>query len=146
MKTLLLNVLSLLLLPPGLAFAQINNGGGGSGGSSPTQPAFLVTGSPYNAKCDGSTDDTTALQSAITAASTAHGTVIFPQGTCKITSALTVAAGTLTLGLQGQINNSSIIMQATAGADYLDVNGTGGKTYNFQSKSNFLLTTLDASG
>jgi hypothetical protein len=118
--------------PPALALS------GGGSGTSPTQPAFLVTASPYLAKCDGLNDDTTAIQSAITAASAAHGTVIFPQGTCKITSALTVAAGTLTLGLQGQINNSSIIMQATAGADYLDVNGTVGSPVNTLTINNLI--------
>lgn len=130
-----------VLLLASLGFAQINNGGsggGGTGGTSPTQPAYLVTASPYNAACNGSTDDTTAIQSAITAASTAHGTVIFPQGTCKITSALTVAAGTTNLGIQGQIGYGSQISQATASADIFDFNGTVGSPINTLTINNMV--------
>lgn len=48
-------------------------------------PAFSVT--LYGAKCDGVTDDTIAITNAITAAIAAHGAeVVFPHGTCKVTS------------------------------------------------------------
>ncbi|MCD9023736.1 discoidin domain-containing protein [Cohnella silvisoli] len=55
---------------------------------------FNVKKSPYNAKGDGLTDDTTAIQSALDAANTAGGgTVFLPAGNYKITGGLTVWAG-----------------------------------------------------
>ncbi|MEU8588977.1 glycosyl hydrolase family 28-related protein [Streptomyces sp. NPDC048664] len=42
----------------------------------------------YGATGNGSTDDTTALQSAIGAVPASGGTVVFPAGTYKISSAL----------------------------------------------------------
>ena len=46
----------------------------------------------YGAVGDGTTDDTAAIQSAITAASTSHSQVYLPAGKYKITSTLTVPA------------------------------------------------------
>jgi hypothetical protein len=48
---------------------------------SDTTYIFNVKDSAYGAKGDGSTDDTTAVQSAITAAIAVSGTVYFPEGT-----------------------------------------------------------------
>lgn len=48
-----------------------------------------VKAAPYNAVGDGTTDDTTAVQAAIDAATTANGLVYFPTGIYKITSTLT---------------------------------------------------------
>lgn len=42
----------------------------------------------YGAKGDGSTDDTTAIQTAITAVGALHGTLFFPEGTYVISAAL----------------------------------------------------------
>jgi hypothetical protein len=68
---------------------------------------FDVTASPYNAAGDGSTDDTSAIQSAIDAAgANGGGIVLFPPGHYVITAPL-------------QINYSGIIIQGagiTAGA------------------------------
>jgi hypothetical protein len=60
----------------------------------------------YGAKCDGSTDDTTSINNAISAASKTGGTVLSPTGIC-ITQPLTIVGdgdvgvqrtgGTLTL-------------------------------------------------
>lgn len=49
-----------------------------------------VTPQMYGAKADGTTDDTTAVQAALSAANTGHGAVYFPDGTYLITSGLTV--------------------------------------------------------
>jgi parallel beta-helix repeat protein len=45
---------------------------------------YNVKNAPYNATGDGSTDDTTAVQAAITACGTSGGTVYFPAGTYMV--------------------------------------------------------------
>lgn len=68
---------------------------------------ILVTAAPYNAACNGSTDDTSAINSAITAALAVNGgtTIQFPNATCKITGTLNVGAytgsGAAKIRLQG---------------------------------------------
>lgn len=52
-------------------------------------PYFNVMDPAYGAKCDGSTDDTTAIQNAINAAIPSGGTVVIPDGqTCVVASQL----------------------------------------------------------
>ena len=53
---------------------------------------FLVTASPYNAKCDGSTIDTAAIQATFNDAARNGGTVEFPAGTCK-TGTIDISGG-----------------------------------------------------
>jgi hypothetical protein len=67
----------------------------------------------YGATGNGTTDDTTNIQSAITAAGAVKGTVFFPPGTYKITSALSLGASGVTI--QGAGFQSTVITQATAG-------------------------------
>lgn len=87
--------------PPGTMISNINlNGYGFTGNGSFTgttttasvNRVLNVTASPYNAKCDGVTDDTAAFTSAITALPNG-GTIFIPQSAnqCKITSALAVS-------------------------------------------------------
>jgi polygalacturonase len=57
----------------------------------------MITGAPVNVKDygavgDGTTDDTTAMQAAITAVATTGQGLYVPAGTYKITSALTLQA------------------------------------------------------
>jgi hypothetical protein len=60
---------------------------------------FNVKSPAYGAVGDGSTNDTSAIQAACDAASAAGGgTVFFPPGTYKTTTAITVAAGVSLLG------------------------------------------------
>lgn len=84
----------------------------------------------YGAKGDGTTDDTSAIQSAIDAAHTAGGgTVWFPAATYKITAALKLFSGTtptitaysnITLRGAGSLNpGGSIISQFTTGLDVI---------------------------
>ena len=68
-----------------------------------------VTASPYNATGNGTTDDTTAIQAAITAACgvTGGATVYFPSGEYLVSSTLTVNQSNITLRGEGP---SSLIM------------------------------------
>jgi len=64
-------------------------------------PLFDKGGQVYFAKaygvtCDGSTDDTTAIQTAINAVPTTGGILVLPVGVCKVTSGLTYGDGTST--------------------------------------------------
>lgn len=63
------------------------------------QVATSVKDHPYNAVGNGSTDDTTAIQTALTDVRTAGGGVVyFPPGTYRVTSDLTVGSKTKMLG------------------------------------------------
>lgn len=69
-------------------------------------PSFNVK--DYGAVGDGSTDDTTAIQSAITACGTAGGGVVyFPKGSYKTTSTLTVSSDSVKL--RGDHSDSAVI-------------------------------------
>jgi hypothetical protein len=76
----------------------------------------------YGATGNGSTDDTSAIQAAIDAAPE-RGTVYFPPGTYRITSALAVSKGLLLrgagypIGLETDHSGGSVIVQATANTD-----------------------------
>ena len=58
-----------------------------------TNHLAVVTDDAYGAKGDSTTDDTTAVKKAIAAVATGGGTVFFPPGEYRITSALTVPTG-----------------------------------------------------
>lgn len=68
----------------------------------------------YGAVGDNSTNDTVAIQAAITAAAVEGGTVYFPPGTYIITSALTIYTG---VSLLGAGSEASVIRQTTTTAD-----------------------------
>ncbi len=75
----------------------------------------------FGAQCDDSTDDTVAVQAAITAATAVHGVVFFPGPTyCKTTSALTVTGG---VTIQGANNLLTGIHPATT-IDGISINTT----------------------
>lgn len=79
----------------------------------------------HGAVGDGTADDTAAIQAAINALSATGGTVFFPVGNYKITSALTIpVAG---IQLLGASREWSVITQATLGAHIIDV----GNKYHF---------------
>ena len=74
-----------------------------------------VKGAPYNAKGDGSTDDTLAIQGALTAAAGSGGVVYVPAGTYKISnltidSSVTVRGAGLATILQGKSGASGFMM------------------------------------
>ena len=89
----------------------------------------------YGAAGNGSTDDTTAVQNAINGVSaTGGGTLFFPAGTYKISSALSVPNGVSLLGV-GQ--NVSVINQTSTTANAITYNPS---TLNYVSIENLSIT------
>ena len=73
-------------------------------------PTFFNVRSPaYGATGNGGTDDTAAVQAAITAAAVLGGTVYFPAGTYRITAQLTGLTGSYGVKLLGDGIDQSII-------------------------------------
>jgi hypothetical protein len=58
--------------------------------------SITVTDPPYNAVCDGITDDATAIQNAINALPVDGGVILFPTQTCRINTTLVIGNGTTT--------------------------------------------------
>jgi len=75
----------------------------------------------FGAKCDASTDDTTAITAAITAATATGGIVDLPDGTCVFTQ-LTIPGG---VTLQGKGKFVSILKSSTNGVLVNLVAGSG---------------------
>lgn len=109
-----------------LGYAQPADGGGaackrgaGSGsftdGNGDTWSLDLTSGvvnpMAFGAKFNGSSDDTTALQAAITAAQSIGGAVILPPGTAKITSLLNITAP---LTIRGVLMGRSVIKPSSS--------------------------------
>lgn len=92
----------------------------------------MVNGAPFNvldygAVGDGSTDDTTAIQAAITAACAAKGKLVFPRKNYVISSVLTVTAP---ISIDGEMSQ---ILQSTTNTDvFLFDEGTAGSG-NYQN-------------
>lgn len=109
---------------------------GGTGGNSVaafktlTGQQIVVTDPAYGAKCDGSTDDTTAINNAL-----ATGlTVILPPATCKITGVLNInVSGT---SLIGQGIQASFLTSSSTTAVMISV----GSSVNHVTISNMTLT------
>ncbi len=81
----------------------------GSAVATGSQPfAINVTSSPYNATCDGSTDDTSAFTSALAAFPSTGGRLLVPASAnlCKITSTLVVPDNVI---IEGESRAASVI-------------------------------------
>jgi hypothetical protein len=83
-----------------------------------------VKDAPFNAKGDGVTDDTAAIQAAITwAQSQANGSrVVLPAGQCRTTRPLTIS-GAKSIELVGTGPGSVLIPHGLAGAAVIDIDG-----------------------
>jgi polygalacturonase len=77
----------------------------------PTRAAAVFNVKDYGAKGDGSANDTSAINNAITAASAASGTVEFPKGTYKSANSIHL--------------KSNITLQLDSGATIMGASGTG---------------------
>ena len=88
---------------------------------------FNVKSSAYGAVGDGSTDDTNAIQSAINAAATSGGVVMFPTGTYKVSSTLALTANSVVL--RG-VGTGSILKTSSATADIVSI-GTTSSQVNY---------------
>ena len=107
---------------------------------------FNVKSSAYGAAGDGTTDDTTAIVSAITAAGASGGIVFFPAGVYRVTSQIDLPANVSLLGLGPE---NTFITMAHASNDLLELDGGSNGGFQFvegidfsaaQSYSGLLLT------
>lgn len=88
----------------------------GSGAASRSTRSKLRDGlsvKDFGAVGDGSTDDTNAINNALSAAATTGGSVFLPQGTYKVTNTLVVPAGVHFYGLGRLSKIASSILQAS---------------------------------
>jgi hypothetical protein len=102
--------------------------------TAPTQD--LNVKSDCGAAGDGSTNDTTDIQSCITTAATSGQEIYFPPGTYKITAALTISSGNMLL--YGTNSGTTKIVQFTSG-DNLFTIANGGSPVNQVSLRNLQL-------
>lgn len=100
---------------------------------------FNVKDPLYGAVGDGATDDATAIQATITAAAIVKGIVLFPAGTYRVTTKLTVPAG---VSLWGMGASGSVVKMDHATADLLEY-GAGSLT-SAQEIRNLGLTVAQA--
>jgi hypothetical protein len=75
----------------------------------------------FGAKCDDTTDDTTAIQAALAAVPSTGGLVMIP-GVCKFTSTLVISTPDVTIEGQGHFQ----FITQNAPVTYLDYQGTNG--------------------
>jgi hypothetical protein len=84
----------------------------------------------YGAEGDGETDDTSAIQDAITAAETALATVYFPSGTYKITSGIAFDASKTNLYGEGAIVDASSVVGVACTIDSTSIYTTLYNNFN----------------
>lgn len=84
---------------------------------------FNVKDPTYGATGDGSTDDTSAINAAFTAAAVNGGVVLFPPGTYRITDSIVMAENT---SLWGTGPNSTIITMDHASNTFVTWSGSAG--------------------
>ena len=95
--------------------------------NAPFAPVFNVTLPPYNAVCDGSTNASSGILSAITAAQTAGGATYFPDTGSACIGAVTVQ-NLLGVTLQADVTGPNIpsIKSTASSAITLNLNGNAG--------------------
>lgn len=96
----------------------------------------------FGAKCDGSTNDQTAVAAAITAVTSTGGVVNFPDGTCLVTG-LTVPGG---VTLRGKGREVSIIYSTTNAVIVDCVEGTGAFEFTGPTIENLQVKGSKAAG
>lgn len=111
----------------------IDNFASGSGGTitnANVNGVINVTNPAYGAVCDGITDDTVAIQAAITAATALHREVFFPTGQCLVTTITWPAdvifrgAGIDTTSSNGPHTGAGSFLIGTTGDNVIDIPAT----------------------
>ena len=115
-----------VLLPPIAAGSVLGVPAQATGQTIPTalrRPTFYVQ--DFGAKCDNSTDDTSALASAFAAAeATRFSSVILPPGVCRFSSTLNFPTNYSSVRGAGKYTTVLFYTGATTTADLVDIFGT----------------------
>lgn len=93
---------------------------------------IVVSGPPYNAQCNGTSDDTAALNSAAAAANSAGGgRLLLPAGTCTTSTGIPIYNNVAYAG-EG-VNVTTVMLRNSSNADvfYGTVNGYGSMMVNY---------------
>jgi hypothetical protein len=120
-----------------LTFAQTNTNLAGTAVLRPAAPRpgdIVVSGPPYNAQCNGTADDTAALNSAAAAANTAGGgRVLLPAGVCTTSTGVPIYSNVTYAG-EG-VNVTSVALRNGSNKDvfYGTANGYGSTMVNYAS-------------
>lgn len=93
----------------------------------------VVSVKDFGATGDNSTDDTTAIQAALTYAQTISGRVYFPRGTYLVSSALSLTPSFLGIRIEGE-NMTGVTIKATGSMaavfSFTDVSANGGFVFS----------------
>jgi len=130
-----------------LAFTQ--SGTGATARTVDTKLKDVVSVKDFGAVGDGVADDTAAIQAAITSLSSTGGTVSFPPGTYKVTSAIILCSNLCVIGLGKPTLNSTLAGQNIFSGNALNnvslnsikFNGTGSSTAPVNSVGGFASTS-----
>lgn len=105
---------------------------------------FFVYPEAFGAKCDGTTDDTAAVQKAISIGEATKNIVVLAKCTYRTTLPLIINS---TVTLRGAFSSTITLDTPTSGSDIIDITGAPGKTSGIQIEGiAFARSQADASG
>lgn len=100
--------------------------------STPKPSDIVVTGPPYNAECNGTYDDTAALNAAAAAANTAKGgRVVLPAGVCTTSTGIPIYSNVSYTGEGPNVTTVALRNGSNKDVFYGTTNGYGSTMVNY---------------